>query len=261
MFHLEYFSASIATGASTMAQLTSKFNQVVPTLNNGFQTPTQLPYVHSLMPIGAHIVRARIQSPRFLPFPYPDFNPTNRGTAFESPPRIFDFSMAPYPLNPTDEVDVYASQNSGGAETEYCAIQFTDNVYIGPPAGQSFSVHATASTTLTAGAFTGVVPVFDYPLPAGSYAMVGARAFSASGYFFQFLPASGVLWRPGGIAVQAYDQLDPPAQRFNGWWPSVGRGWGVWLNFRQNVPPQVNLFATSADTAQEFWYDLIYTGP
>ena len=156
---------------------------------------------------------------------------------------------------------MYASQNSGGSETEYCAIQFTDNVKIGPPAGTAFTVHATAATTLTAGAFTGVVPVFDYALPAGTYALVGMRVFSASALFFQMLPASGPLWRPGGMAVQAYDALDPPAQRYNGWLPGFNPSWGDLVDFRQNVPPQVNLFATSADTAEEFWYDLIYVGP
>jgi|SRR5271170_2009370 len=261
MFHLEYFSASIASGATTRAQLTSKFNSVVPTLNSGFQVPAALAYLHSVIGIGAHIVEVQIQSPKFLPFPYPNLNPNNRGTAGESPPRIWDYSMSPFPLNPTDELDAYASQNSGGSETEYVAIQFTDNVRIPVPAGQFFTAHATASTTLTAGAFTNVQPVFDTALPAGSYALVGMRVYSATAYFFQMLPASGPLWRPGGLGVQAYDQLDPPNQRYGGWAPYPQSSWGVWLTFRQNVPPSVNIFATSADTAEEFWFDLVYMGP
>jgi len=37
--------------------------------------------------------------------------------------------------------------------------------------------------------------------------------------------------------------------------------WGVWMTFYQNVPPQVEFFATSADTAEEMWFDLVYLGP
>jgi hypothetical protein len=32
----------------------------------------------------------------------------------------------------------------------------------------------------------------------------------------------------------------------------------VWLFFYQNVPPQVEFFATGADVAQEGFFDLIY---
>lgn len=261
MFSLEYYKGSIATGESTMAQLTSVFNGVIPTLNLGFQTPAQLNYIHSVFGIGAHLCRLRLQSPRFAPWPYPDLAPQNRGTAFESPVRSFDFSYQPFPLNPTDEMDIYASQNSGGSETEYAAIQFTDNVKIPCPQGQTFTVHATASVTLTAGALTPVQPVFDYALPAGTYAVVGMRAFSATGVFFQLLPAMGPVWRPGGTCVQAYDGLDPVGQRLFSYGGINAWNWGVWLTFRQNVPPQINHFATSADTAEEYWYDLVYTGP
>jgi hypothetical protein len=106
-----------------------------------------------------------------------------------------------------------------------------------------------------------VTPVFDQPLPAGYYALVGARAFSATALFFRMLPAMGPLWRPGGIAVQTYDQLDPPNQRFIADWASSSLFWGVWLYFYQNVPPQVEVFATGADTAEEGWFDLIYISP
>jgi hypothetical protein len=260
MFHLEYFSSSIATGASTMAQITAVYNGVVPKLNNGFQTPAAMPYVHSVFGVGAHQVRLRLQSPRFLPFPYPDLNPSNRGTAFESPVRAFDFSNAPLALNPTDEIDMYGSQNAGSGETQYAALQFTDNVKLPVPAGQWFTVHSTGSTTLTAGAFTAVQPTFDYALPAGNYALIGARYFGASALFFQMLPVQQPLWRPGGVGVQAYDQLDPVNQRYGGWVSTPTANWGTWLTFRQNTPPAVNCFATSADTAQEFWYDLVYLG-
>jgi len=71
----------------------------------------------------------------------------------------------------------------------------------------------------------------------------------------------GPKWRPGGIATQGYDALDPPGQRGISGWTRGFDGWGVWLTFFQNVPPQVEFFATSADTSEEGWFDLVYLGP
>ena len=177
MFHLELFSSSIATsGANTFQQLTyTSVDNVLPKLNNGMQVSPTLPYLQAVLGVGAHMVHVRGQAPSMLPFPYPALSPNNRGAAFESPPRIWDFSRAPLPLRPTEEFDIFCTQNSGGAETEYVACQFSDGtltpipVAINPPGigqnpttpGRFFAVHWTAAVTLTAGAFTQVQPVFD----------------------------------------------------------------------------------------------------
>jgi hypothetical protein len=276
MFHMELFSSSIASGANTFAQLTySTPDNILPKLVNGMQVSPNLPYLMMVAGVGAHMVHVRPQSNSMLPFPYPTLSPNNIGTAFESPARIWDFSAHPIPLKPTEEFDIFATQNKGSSETEYVFCNFSDNkplavgVAIDPvgvasnPAtpGRFFSSHWTSSTTLSAGAWTAVQPTFDQALYAGYYALVGARAFSATALAFRMFPAMGPLWRPGGIAVQTYDQLDPPNQRgfnsSNGFFST----WGAWLYFYQNVPPQVEFFATSADSAEEGWFDLVYLGP
>lgn len=261
MFHFEMFSSSIASGITTRAQVTSVFNGVVPTLNKGFQVPNDLRYLHSVFGVGAHIGEVQPQTPAFAPWPYPNLNPNNRGTAFESPVRGWDFSLNPLPMNPTDELDMFATQNAGAGEVQYIGINFSDGTIVPAPQGKFLSAHWTAGVTLTAGAFTAIVPAIDTALPAGLYALVGCRVFSATGLFFQVLPASQPLWRPGGTCVQAYDSLDPPNQRAGGIYGYRNQGWGQWLQFRQNVPPTINVFATAADTAQEGWYDLVYMGP
>jgi|SRR5580658_716712 hypothetical protein len=275
MFHLELFQSSIATGANTFAQVTyNTTDNVLPKLNNGIQVSPALPYLLAVAGVGAHMVHVRAQAPSMLPYPYPALSPNNRGSAFESPPRIWDFSQAPIPLRPTEELDIYATQNSGSSETEYVGVIFSDGTLtplptaVNPPGiitnpygpGRFFSVHWTASTTLTAGAWTQVQPTFDQALPAGYYGMIGARTYSATALFFRMFPAMAPLWRPGGVAVQAYDQLDPVNQRgFQQGYPTK-MGWGMWLSFYQNVPPQVEIWATSADTAEEGWMDLVYLG-
>ncbi len=276
MFHMELFSSSIASGATTFAQVTYFTpDNILSKLNNGVQVSPELPFLLGVFGIGAHMALVRGQSPSMLPFPYPTLGPNNRGSAFESPPRIWDFSMAPLALRPTEEFDIFATQNSGGSESQYVAVLFSDGnltgvpVPINPPGlatntltpGRFFSAHWSATTTLTAGGWTQVQPIFDQTLPAGTYALIGARAFSATGLFFRMYPQMGPKWRPGGICVQAYDQLDPVNQRgFQQGFPTR-LGWGTWMTFFQNVPPQVEFFATSADTAEEGIMDLVYVGP
>jgi len=276
MFHMELFSSSIATGAQTFAQLTYvSADAVLTPIINGVQVSTALPFLHSVMGVGTHLVMVRAQANSMLPFPYITMNPNNRGSAFESPPRIADYSKWPLALKPTEEFDIFATQNASGAETEYVAVNFCDGppvplpVAVNPPGiaaapttpGRFFTAHWTASTTLTAGAWTKVTPAFDQALYAGSYALVGSRVFSATGLFFRMFPSFGPLWRPGGTCVQAYDGMDPMLQRYMNAFGAIQGGWGVWLNFYQNTPPAVEIFATSADTAEEGWFDLVYLGP
>jgi hypothetical protein len=273
MFHAELFTSSIATGANTFAQINYyTTDNVLAPLNLGMQIPPTLPNLMFVADIGVNAVHVRAQTPSMLPFPYPALSPNNRGGAAESPPRVHDFSKTPLPLKPTDELDVFGTQNAAGAQVQYALVQFCDGppqplpVPILPPSltqnpmtpGRFFSVHWSAAKTLTAGTWTQVQPIFDQALPAGYYAMLGARTFSASALFFRMFPAMSPLWRPGGTAVQAYDSLDPVNQRFIPTYDGESRGWGVWLYFFQNVPPQVEIFATAADTAEEGWFDLVY---
>lgn len=276
MFHMELFSSSIATGANTFAQVTYFTpDNILPKLVNGMQVSPDIPYLMMVAGVGAHLVHVRPQANSMLPMPYPALSPNNRGSAFESPARVWDLSSNPLPLRPTEEFDIFATQNSGISESEYIACLFSDGkptpipTAVNPAAiaqnpatpGRLFTAHWTASTTLTAGQWTQVQPSFDQALYAGYYALVGARCYSASALFFRMFPAMGPKWRPGGIAVQAYDQMDPPGQRaWSAGYAGLG-GWGTWLSFYQNVPPQVEFFATSADTAEEGWFDLLYLGP
>ena len=276
MFHCEAFTSSIASGANTFAQLTGVYTDaVLPKQNNGFTIVSELPYLHSVMGVGAHMTHVRAQANSMLPMPYITIDPVNRGSAFESPPRIWDISQAPRPLRVTEEFDIYAAQNAGSAESEYVLVNFCDGppvpvpVKFNPPGvasaaltpGQFVQLHCTGATTLTAGAWTGSITLTpDQTLPAGYYGIIGARVFSATGLFFRFQPVTGVKWRPGGVAVQAYDQMDPWGQRAIPWGGSVLAPWGIWLTFFQNVLPYVEVFATSADTAQEVDLDLVFLG-
>src|SRR5713226_6236241 len=276
MFHTELFSSSIGTGANTFAQVNYvSTNAVLAALVNGLQVSADFPYLAMVAGVSANLVHVRAQAPSMQQFPYITIGPNNRGTAFESPPRVMDLFNQPLALRVTEEFDIFATQNAGVAQTPFVGVTFSNGhidklpIQINPPTiqqnpitpGRFFTAHATATQTLTASAWTQVTLNFDQALFAGYYAIVGARVFSASALFFRLFPAMNIRNRPGGVAVQAYDQLDPEGQRAIPYTGGIMAPWGVWLTFYQNVPPKIEMFATAADAAQEFWLDLVYLGP
>ena len=257
-FHTVVFTSSNGTsGATTFIQTNFKADAIVPTLNNGLQVPRQLNRLAFVAGLGTSLCGIRAQTPAFLPYPWPVFQPVNRGSAFESPARLWDGHKSPLLMNPTDEMDIFTSQNSGGAETEYVFVTLSDGTIQPPPAGRFFTVHGSGTTTQTAAAFTQCAITFDQAIPAGLYAVIGARAFAATAKAFRLAPSMEPLWRPGGTAVQTYDALDPAGQRGYTLDGQVVAPWGVWMAFYQNVPPQLDIFSTSADTAQELDLDLV----
>jgi hypothetical protein len=269
MFHMEAFRSSLASGATDVFQQVTYIsaNSVLAALVNGVQVSATLNKLHSVFGVGAHLQSIRLQAPSFLPVPYPTLNPNNIGTAIETPPKFWDMARAPKVLRPTEEFDIFASQISAGAEEEAVFVNFTDGLIVAPPAistsptpsgnGMYFISHATGSTTLTANAWTQVNLTLDLALPAGLYALVGARAVSAGALAFRIRPINEPLWRPGGVAAQTNDQLDPPGQRFLNPLTGAMSHWGVWVTFFQNTIPNIDFWSTSADTAEDVYLDLI----
>jgi hypothetical protein len=261
-FHMELFSSSNGTsGANTFIQ-TNYFNtgNIVPQLNNGLNIPQQLPFLHTVMGLGVSLCHVRPQTPNFLPYPYWTLTPNNRGTSFESPARIWDFSKVPIAMKPTDELDIFTTQNSGGAETEYVGVNITDGPPTPVPAGMRFTVHGAATTTLAAAKWSTVNFTYDQTIPAGRYAIVGMRAFAATGKFARLIPTEAPNYRPGGIVTQAYDAIDPHGQRGWDYLGQTDASWGVWIYTNSYVMPQVEFFSTSADTAEEIWFDMVLVG-
>lgn len=268
-FHMEAFRSSLASGVTDVFQQVTYITagaQLAPS-GSGLQVSAQLNKLFTIHGVGAHLENIQPQAASFQPLPYPTFGPNNVGTAVESPARFWDLSSSPKVMRPTEFLNIFASQTSGGAENEAVFVQFTDgNNAVAPPVAQaaglngngSFTVvHATATATLTANAWSQVTPVLDTPLPAGNYALVGARVVSATALAFRMHPVNEPLWRPGASACQAADGLDAPNARFinplNG---SISK-WGVWLTFYQNVFPFVDIWATAGDTKEDFFFDLI----
>jgi hypothetical protein len=251
MFHLAAYFKSIPNG-TVLVEVTQLSDAIIAASNNGFLIPANLPQLAFVAGVGTSLTRIQLTSGSIRKmFPW-DIEPVNVVAAIESPARFLDLTDAPFVLDVGEELDAYAVQSAAAAENAYVFVCFSDGP-LRPVGGRIQTIHSTSSTTLTANAWTACTLTLDNGLDGGTYAIVGARGFSAGALAFRFVPrGSGVSTRPGGFAVQARDSLTPQRQR-NG-------GWGEWLRFANTAVPQVEFLSVSADTAEEVYLDLIKVG-
>lgn len=119
------------------------------------------------------------------------------------------------------------------------------------------TVRATAAITATAsaGAWGAGALTFEQQLEAGSYAVVGMKMFSATAIAGRLI-FSNQGARPGciGYATPAtgVGAIENPMFR-NG-------NLGVWGTFSHTSPPQLEMLAAAADTAEEVYLDVVKIG-
>lgn len=247
MMHLIAFGSSISNDGA-LHQLDQIADGVLPASNNGILVPPQYKGILAAFFVGANLERGQIVAPSLRDYGNQDIEPINKGTAFESPVRAPVYYPNILPLICPEEVDAYGAQDGTAAETDYAFFLLSDGVFQ-PAVGRMLQAHWTASKTLVAGAWTSVQPTLDNPLASGTYALVGAHTKSATALAFRIIPNGQQSARPGGIAVQTVDQLVMDGQR-------QGR-WGTWLQFTNYTVPNIDIFATAADTSEEGIFDLI----
>ena len=250
-FHTSAFSASIANSGDLL-QLTEVPDAILPASGAGLLS-NDLAYLHALAFVGPDLIRGQMQAPSLRDYGNQDVEPINIGTAFESPPRVDDFSKKPIPLAQAEEWDLFAAQgNAMSSEIETGFLWSSDGGMDPYPGKKIVQIKWTASITLIAGTWSLIQLTMAQPMAAGKYAMVGARCVSAGALAFRFVPSGGqsaTNARPGGIACQTSDQLDWPLQRKG--------GWGKWLDFTNTTLPQMEVFSLTADTSEEGVIDVV----
>jgi len=159
------------------------------------------------------------------------------------------FSERLITLDVSEALNAQINQALGAAEDETVYVWLGDGI-TPIPAGQMFTVRCTNASTLTAYAWTNGALTFTQTLPAGRYAVVGARGMSAGlcGFRLVFV---GPTWRPGAIGIDDVGDQDIPRFRYG--------NAGLWGEFEHDQPPTVDFWSVSADTAQVVHLDLIQT--
>jgi len=212
-------------------------NVIVPSLNN----------LLGAFAISTNLANARVSSPSLRSVAELSVHPMNVGTTPISNPPMVDIFERPIPLV-VDEPLSAKAYHSGAAAEQVTVLAWLGDGPVTKVTGPFYTVKATSSTTLTAYTWTNCIITFEQTLPAGRYQIIGFGAKSA-GIIAARLVIPGFGWRPGVIGNTAYSHL--PAIRFR-----YGNC-GVLGEFASTSPPTVDVLSSSADTSEEFWFDLI----
>ena len=246
-FSLALYDASIANG-STLLQVGALADVVIAPANSGFLVNAALPKIMRIAAVGTNLTRVQLSSGSIRDYAPFDVGPVNVGTKIESPARFVDFSAAPIDLVVNEELDAFGVQSNAGAQRITVAVWFCDGP-VRPVSGRFFTMHWTATTTLTANGWTSFLPVFDNGLPGGTFVIAGSRMISAGALFHRFITRGGPSIRPGTFSQQSQDDLPLDGARYG--------QMGEFIRFSNTTLPQIEVFSRSADNSEEGYLDLI----
>lgn len=246
-FHLVGYSGSVATGSALLKlpALTDLFSNIQ---NNNLVVDSKVNQLMAAFAYGPNCSRAQLQEPVLQVPGYPDIRRIGQSVPTDAiKPAVEELLDSPFGLKPTEQLSFYTINAGGSAEQEYGLVWLADQVPQ-PTKGKIFTLKLTGSTTLTANAWSSVPLSFEDNLPAGNYALVGARAESAGCIAFR-MGAAGFAYRPGGIGSQAVKSVEWPLQRFG--------GLGTWFTFANTVQLVADFLSSSGDTSEIVYVDLI----
>ena len=254
MFHFACYDASIANG-SVLVQVAAIADPVLAPSGSGFLVPGVINKLMRVAAFGTNLTRVQLTSASLRDYAPFDVGPVNVGTLIASPANFADFSDNPIPLATNEELDAFGVQSNAGAQRIGVGIWMCDGPRR-PVTQRAFTVHWTATATLSANAWSSTAITFDNGIPSGTFAIVGSRMISAGAVFHRWIPRGGPAYRPGGFAGQAQSFNPVDGSR----WSDYVENWGEWLRFTNTTPPQVEVFSISADTTEEGYLDLVQVG-
>lgn len=248
MFHMCGFYEDIDT--AVMAYITAIADPTLRIVGDDLIVPDGINQLMAYFAFGTTITQAQLLSPSLRRLALQDISPVNEGAEpvdTQFPAVFHDLFDRPIVLDVSEALNAQINQALGAAEDETVFIWLGNG--IDPlPTGQMFTVRCTNTTTLVAYAWTNGALTFSQTLPAGRYAVVGMRACS-TGMCGARLVFTGGDWRPGCVGID--DVGDQDLLRFR-----YGAS-GSWGEFEHDLPPTVDFWSVSADTAQTVHLDLI----
>jgi len=244
-FTLAAFSSSHASVAVLIVNAIA--DQHLTVITNRLVVPKELNQIVGLYANGTDVARAQLSSPSLRQFLLPEISPVDVAALPSTPDRWLDYRFTPIQLQSDEQLEFDAANAAAGANI--CrGLVWLANGPISPVSGDVRSVRVTAAITGIAEAWANGPLVFDQTLPAGLYAVVGARFFGATLNAFRLVFPAG-KWRPGGLGSALASSAEPPEQRYG--------NFGIWDQFNHNAPPTLDILCTAADAAQTGVLDLL----
>lgn len=250
MFTLAAWSASVDQAA--MAAIAAVADPHLTVQGNDIRVPSWATKLLAVYANGVNITQAQLVSPslrRFVPY---DIDPIDISATPSSPAPLVDLFDHPYEFDVDESLNAITAENGAGA-TRMNVLAWLGDGNRETVSGEILTVRCTSATAAVAFAWTNVALTFTNVLPAGRYAIVGLRGESATGIACRLvLPGSG--YRPGALMQTTSGRMTDVENRFR--YGSAGK----FGEFRNTVPPTVDVFAGAADATQTFWLDLIQLG-
>lgn len=184
----------------------------------------------------------RRTNPYYITPVEPDIVPTNV-------PALSLHPESPVPLDVNETLNAENNANPVAAEQHSVLVLLSDGA-IAPVTGAIRTINAEITLAQVAGAWSFSALSLPDALPVGEFEVVGARLVAAGAVAFRFVPV-GAAHRPGGIAAQGTDDLDPWEMRY-------GR-FGSWFNFNTVNPPGVEVLgsAAAASATYQMYLDIL----
>lgn len=230
---------------------------LTPSGADRFLVPNDMPWIHWAFATGANLSGARIVTPSLeVSKSDLDIVPFQDGADLlnKIAPSIF-IPKRFIELDPTENIEVQTSED-GGATTQQAFVVLGTAENAPMPSGNIRSIRLTGTTTLTADQWTSVTLTPESTLEAGRYTMVHFAPYGVSVVAARWLPQGGGF-RTGMFGFSAAS----PAQFHHVTEPWDRLGWFNMLEFTHIDLPQIQYFATAADTAQTVQMYAIRTGP
>lgn len=238
--------------AGAFVNLTALAEQVIFTETTNVHVPkdtTQVIAVAAGVGAGGNGM-ARLESPSLrgvTRFNVETVNGRNDGNVIpDTVPYVHDLRATPIQLAPGETLLGTIHSSTTLAARQWVLVWLAD----APPArftGKVYTVRATGTTTLTAGAWTNGSITFDDAIPAGRWTVVGFRTRSAN-LVAARLVFPGQAWRPGVLGATLQQGFTPHIFRYG--------ELGIMGAFDLDTIPTVDYLANVADTAEVVYLDI-----
>jgi hypothetical protein len=246
MFHLAAYQATIDNTANT--QLAGLVDPVLSrsVSSSAYIFQDKYKCVAGVY-IGTTAERAMLVSPTLRQVNPPFFRPIIAAAKPASLSELAWYADQPFTIPALEEVAPQVTSGTAGTELATFLLWVTQGL-VPIPAGQIYTARATATITAVPNAWTLGSFTLDQSLPSGNYAVVGAECIGTTILGFR-LVFPNQLFRPGAIGHAAVGDIND--------WRLQTRRLGVWGQFLNTAPPQLEILCTAADTAQELYLQLI----
>jgi hypothetical protein len=191
---------------------------------------------------------ARLVTPTFRQITTPYVRPLNTDIVPGNLPGVADYRNNPLTLRALEEIQLLATQASGGAAVIAGVACVSQQASVPMPSGDIYTLQGTGTTTCVAGSWTQCAMTWQDTLPQGVFAVVGGQFIGATPIAGRIILEDQVN-RPGGLGTSAVDLIPSPIFQKG--------GLGIWGRFNSNRMPNVEFLCNAADTAQTVYLDII----